>query len=76
MNVRRGPGLDRPGFGAKGSVFDSQKVNGLYNFFMAEAWRVSLYPGWFRSYEARMRVLGPTAGIRPIPLDRGPGDDA
>jgi len=33
-------------------------------------------PGWFRSYEARMRVLGPTAGIRPIPLDRGPGDDA
>jgi len=29
---------------------------------MAEAWPVSLNPGRFRSYEARMRVLARTAG--------------
>jgi hypothetical protein len=57
------PPLERARLGANGSVFASPKVNGLYDLFMAEAWPVSLYPGRFRSDEARMRVLARTAGI-------------
>ena len=40
------------------------QVRGLYELLFAEAWPVELYPGRFRSDEARMRVLGRTAGIR------------
>jgi hypothetical protein len=55
--------LERARLGASGAVFGSQQVTGLYDLFIAEAWPVSLYPGRFRSDEARMRVLGRTAGI-------------
>ena len=57
------PPLERARLGAQGSVFGSQQVTGLYDLFMAEAWPVSLYPVRFRSDEARMKVLGRTAGI-------------
>jgi hypothetical protein len=57
------PPLERARLGASGSVFASPKVRGLYDLLMAEAWPVLLYPGRFRSDEARMRVLARTAGI-------------
>jgi hypothetical protein len=57
------PPLERSRLGARGSAFGSQQVNGLYDLFMAEAFRVQVYPQRFRSDEARMRVLGRTAGI-------------
>ena len=57
------PPLERARLGTRGSVFGSPKVCGLYDLLMAEAWPVSLYPGRFRSDEARMRVLARTAGI-------------
>jgi hypothetical protein len=59
----RRPPLERAQLGARAHVFGSQRVNGLYGLFMAEAWPVALYPVRYRSDEARMRVLGRTAGI-------------
>jgi len=49
--------------GANGSVFASPEVRGLYELLFAEAWPVTVNPGRFRTDEARMRVLGRTAGI-------------
>jgi hypothetical protein len=75
------PPLERARLGARALVFGSQKVNGLYELLMAEAWPVSLNPGRFRSDEARMRVLARTAGIpgeleaairRELGADRSP----
>jgi hypothetical protein len=57
------PPLERARLGARGSVFASPQVRGLYDLLMAEAWPVSLNPGRFRSDEARIRVLARTAGI-------------
>jgi hypothetical protein len=56
------PPLERSRLGARGSAFASTKVSGLFDLFMAEAFRVSVYPGRFRSDEARFQVLGRTAG--------------
>jgi hypothetical protein len=84
------PPLERSRLGARGSVFGSPQVNGLYDLFMAEAFRVSVYPARFRSDEARMRVMARIAGIlgdlevavrRELGADRippktGPGDRA
>jgi len=44
-------------------VFASPEVRGLYELLFAEAWPVTVNPGRFRTDEARMRVLGRTAGI-------------
>ncbi len=60
---RRLPPLERARVGANGSVFASPKARGLYELLVAEAWPVELYPGRFRSDEARRRVLARTAGI-------------
>jgi hypothetical protein len=57
------PPLERARLGASGSVFASPKVRGLYELLFAEAWRVEVNPGRFRSDEARLEVLGRTAGI-------------
>jgi hypothetical protein len=57
------PPLERSRLGARGSVFGSPLVRGLYDLFMAEAWPVSLYSARFRSDKARMQVLARTAGI-------------
>ena len=38
-------------------------MTGLYELLFAEAWPVELYPVRFRSDEARLEVLGRTAGI-------------
>jgi hypothetical protein len=57
------PPRERARLGANGSVFASPKVRGLYELLFAEAWPVELNPGRFRSDEARLRVLGRTAGI-------------
>ena len=57
------PPLERARLGASSSAFASHKVRGLYDLLMAEAWPVSVYPGRFRSDEARMQVLARTAGI-------------
>jgi hypothetical protein len=57
------PPLERARLGARGSVFASPKVRGLYQLLFAESWPVSVNPGRFRSDEARMRVLARTAGI-------------
>jgi hypothetical protein len=57
------PPLERARLGARGSVFGSPNVRGLYELLMAEAWPMSLNPGRFRSDEARMPVLARTAGI-------------
>src|SRR6516225_2713775 len=57
------PPLERARLGANGTVFASPKVRGLYELLFAEAWPVELYPARFRSDEARMRVLGRTAGV-------------
>ena len=52
------PPPERARLGANGSVFASPKVRGLYERLFAEAWPVELCPGRFRSYEARLQVLG------------------
>jgi hypothetical protein len=57
------PALERALLGANGSVFASPEVRGLYELLFAEAWRVEVYPIRFQSDEARLRVLGRTAGI-------------
>jgi hypothetical protein len=57
------PPLERARLGARGSVFASPKVRGLYELLFAEAWPVEVNPGRFRSDEARIQVLGRTAGI-------------
>lgn len=57
------PPLERARLGARGSVFATPRVRGLYELLMAEAWPVSVNPGRFRSDAARMRVLARTAGI-------------
>jgi hypothetical protein len=57
------PPLERARLGARCSVFASPQVRGLYERLFAQAWPVEVYPGRFRSDEARMRVLGRTAGI-------------
>jgi hypothetical protein len=57
------PPVERARLGASGSVFASPQVRGLYDLLFAEAWPVTVNPGRFRSDEARMRVLGRTAGI-------------
>jgi hypothetical protein len=57
------PPVERARLGARGSVFASPEVRGLYELLFAEAWPVSVNPGRFRTYEARMRVLARTAGI-------------
>ena len=57
------PPLERARLGASGSVFASPKVIGLYEQLFAESWPVEVNPGRFRSDEARLRVLGRTAGI-------------
>jgi hypothetical protein len=57
------PPLERARLGARGSVFASPNVRGLYELLFAESWLVELNPGRFRSDEARMRVLARTAGI-------------
>ena len=67
-------------------------MTGIYDLLMAEAWPVSVNPGRFRPYEARMRVLARTADLlgdlevavrRELGADRGserhrrqPGDRA
>ncbi len=57
------PPLERARLSARGSVFASPKVRGLYDLLMADAWPVELNPGRFRSDKARMQVLARTAGI-------------
>jgi hypothetical protein len=57
------PPLELSRLGARGSVFGSPRVRGLYDLLMAEAWPVSVHPGRFRSDEARMQALARTAGI-------------
>jgi len=57
------PPLERALLGANGSVFASPEVRGLYERLFAEAWPVEVNPGRFRSDEARLEVLGRTAGI-------------
>jgi hypothetical protein len=57
------PPRERGLLGSRCAVFGSQKVTGLYNPLMAEAWPVSVYPGRFRSDEARLQVLARTARI-------------
>jgi hypothetical protein len=57
------PPLERARLGANGSVFASPEVRGLYELLFAEAWPVEVNPGRFRTDEARMRMLGRTAGI-------------
>ena len=44
-------------------MFGSHEVRGLYELLFAEAWPVELYPGRFRSDEARRQALARTAGI-------------
>jgi hypothetical protein len=56
------PQLERARLGANASVFASPTVRGLYELLFAEAWPVEVYPGRFRSDEARIRVLARTAG--------------
>jgi hypothetical protein len=41
----------------------SPEVRGLYGLLFAESWPVEVNPGRFRTDEARIRVLGRTAGI-------------
>jgi hypothetical protein len=57
------PPLERARLGARCSLFASPKVRGLYELLFAEAWPVEMNPGRFSSDEARLRVLGRTAGI-------------
>jgi hypothetical protein len=57
------PPRERARLGANGTVFASPEVLGLYELLFAEAWPVEVNPGQFRSDEARIRVLGRTAGI-------------
>ena len=57
------PPLERARLGANGSMFASPTVIGLYELLFAEAWPVELNPGRVRTDQARMRVLGRTAGI-------------
>jgi hypothetical protein len=57
------PTRDRARLGARGSVFASPEVRGLYELLFAEAWPVEVSPGRFRSDEARLKVLGRTARI-------------
>jgi hypothetical protein len=57
------PPVERARLGANGSVFASPKVRGLYELLFAESWPVEVNPGRFRSDEARLKVLGRTAGI-------------
>ena len=57
------PPLERARLGANGTVFASPELRGLYEQLFAEAWPVEVNPGWFRSDEARMKVLARTAGI-------------
>ena len=57
------PPLERARLGANGSVFASPEVRGLYERLFAEAWPVEVNPERFRSDEARLEVLGRTAGI-------------
>src|SRR5689334_10644917 len=57
------PPMERSRLGARGSVFGSPQVRGLYDLLMAAAWPVSVNPGRFRSDVERMRVLGRTARI-------------
>jgi hypothetical protein len=62
-NDTRLPPLQRDRLGARGLAIGSHEVCGLYELLFAESWPVSLNPGRFRSDEARLRVLGRTAGI-------------
>jgi hypothetical protein len=57
------PPVERARLGARGSVFASHRVNGLFELLMAEAWPVTVNPGRFRSDEARMQVMARIAGI-------------
>ena len=57
------PTLERARLGANGPVFASPKVRGLYELLFAESRPVELNPVRFRSDEARLQVLGRTAGI-------------
>jgi hypothetical protein len=57
------PPLERARLDANGSVFASPNVRGLYERLFAESWPVELYPVRFRSDEARLKMLGRTAGI-------------
>ena len=79
------PTLERTRLGANGTVFASPKVRGLYELLFAEAWPVEVNPGRFRSDEARLEVLGRTAGIlveleasirRELGTDRLPDEHA
>jgi hypothetical protein len=57
------PPPERARLGPRCSLFASHQVNGLYERLFAETWPVELNPGRFGSDEARMRLLGRTAGI-------------
>jgi hypothetical protein len=57
------PPLERARLGANGTVFASPEVRELYERLFAESWPVEVYPGRFRTDEARLEVLGRTAGI-------------
>jgi len=57
------PPLERARLGANTSVFASPKVVALYDLLFAEACPVEVNPVRFRSDEARLKVLGRTAGI-------------
>ena len=57
------PPLERARLGARGSVFASPKVNGLYDLLFAEAWPVKVNPARFRLDEARLQVMARIAGI-------------
>jgi len=57
------PPLEAARLGARCWLFGSPEVLGLYELLFAEAWPVEVYPGRFRSDEARLRVLRRTAGI-------------
>jgi hypothetical protein len=58
------PPPERSRLGAKGSIFGSPKVNGLFGLFMAEAWPVSLYPGRFRTDDLTCDTIGGSEGGR------------
>jgi len=57
------PPLEAARLGANGSLFASPQVRGLHKLLFAESWPVEVDPGRFRSDEARLEVLGRTAGI-------------
>ncbi len=57
------PPLERAQLGTSGSVFASANVREYCELQFAEAVAGGAEPAWFRTDEARIRILGRTAGI-------------